>query len=426
MLIKHARIIDPEQNLDFMGNLSIEDGRILEIGGPALTGAGPELDAKGLVLTPGLVDMHVHFRDPGFVYKEDILTGAAAAAAGGVTTVACMPNTSPVIDSPADIAYVLTRGAQAPIHVLPIGAVTVGQKGRELTDFKALKTAGAVALSDDGVPVDRAVTVRAAMQAARELNLPIISHCEDGEMVQNYAVNEGVISERLGLPGRPAIAEELMAARDILLAEETGARLHIAHVSTRGTVRLIRMAKAAGIPVTAETCPQYYTLTEDMLLEKGALARVNPPLRTDADVTAVTEAVCDGTIDVIVTDHAPHSAEEKARPLVDAPSGMVGLETSLALTLTALYHTGRLSLMDILRRMSLTPCEILGLAAGRLRPGAPADLVLFDPDEDWTVDPDAFQSKGRNTPFGGRQVRGRVKCTIADGDIVFGGIASCQ
>lgn len=420
MLIKNVRIIDPKTKTDTVGDILIENGKIADIGHLVASADGNILEANGLIAAPGLVDMHVHFRDPGFTYKEDILSGAAAAAAGGFTTVACMPNTAPVIDSPAGVKYILDKGAEAPVNILPIAAVTKGQKGNELTDAKALKAGGAVALSDDGLPVDKAVVVRAAMFGAKEAGLPIISHCEDGEMVQNYAVNEGEISRHLGLPGRPAIAEELMIARDILLAQETGVRLHIAHVSTRGSVELIRLAKKRGIAVTAETCPQYFTISENELLNKGTLARVNPPLRARDDILSITEAVCQGVIDTIVTDHAPHSAEEKNLPLSDAPSGMVGLETSLAITLTMLYHTGQMSLMDIIDRMSTAPRAILGLESG-LSKGSEADITLFDPDEVWTVDPENFYSKARNTPFAGMELRGRAKYTIVNGKIAFGG-----
>ncbi|MCL2228041.1 MAG: dihydroorotase, partial [Oscillospiraceae bacterium] len=297
------------------------------------------------------------------------------------------------------------------------GAVTVGQKGKTLTDFALLKAAGAVALSDDGNPIQSADVMRRAMQKANECGMAIISHCEDDEMARNYGVNEGAVSEALGLPGRPAIAEEIMVARDVMLAEETGASLHIAHVSTAKSVEIIRMAKKMGIAVTAETCPQYFSLTEDEVLRQGALARVNPPLRTARDVAAVIEGLADGTIDAIATDHAPHSKEEKALPLADAPSGMIGLETSLALALTHLYHTGRFSLDEIIALMSTNPARIFGIDAGRLGVGACADIVIFSPDEQWTVEPQKFMSKARNTPYAGMLLCGRVKHTISRGEI---------
>ncbi|MCL2408344.1 MAG: dihydroorotase [Oscillospiraceae bacterium] len=401
-------------------DILIKDGKIAEIARKIPVYEGVEvLNAERLYVSPGLVDMHVHFREPGFEYKENISTGSMAAAAGGVTTCLCMPNTSPVIDSAEGLAYIAAKAKASPIHVLQCAAVTVGQKGRELTDFAALKSTGATALSDDGVPIQHAELLRRAMIAARELDMLIISHCEDDDLAQNHAVNEGRVSAKLGLPGRPKIAEELQVARDAMLARDTGARVHIAHVSSAGSVDIIRKAKAAGVNITAETCPQYFALTEDEILEKGTLARVNPPLRTREDVDAIIRGLIDGTIDAIVTDHAPHSTEEKSQPLESAPSGMIGLETSLGLSLTYLYHTGILSLERVIELMSINPARILGISGGTLEVGAPADIVIFDPDEAWTVDPAKFKSKARNTLFGGMKLQGRVKYTIAGGDIVY-------
>ena len=379
---------------------------------------GADIDATGRTVAPGFEDPHVHFRDPGLTYKEDILTGSAAAAAGGFTTVACMPNTKPVLDTPEQMEYVLEKGKHHGFcHVLPIGAVTVGQKGKMLTDFDALAQAGAVAFSDDGVPVTSAVRMRDALKAAKKLHKIVISHCEDGEMVKNYAVNEGEVSRQLGLPGRPAIAEDLMVARDLMLAKETGAHVHIAHVSTKGSAQLIRQAKQDGVSVTAETCPQYFIYTEQEILKKGTMARVNPPLRTAEDRQAILEAVLDGTLDCIVTDHAPHSAEEKARPLPDAPSGMVGLETSLAACLSYLVKPGYLTVPQLIRKMTVVPASILGLEAGTLHAGGAADLCVFDAEEQWTVDPQNFRSKGRNTVFAGDTLTGKVKLTVCGGKI---------
>lgn len=421
ILLKNADFVDPVAGTVTHREVLVEQGHIAAMG-PELPAEGHQvIDLTGSCLCPGLVDMHVHFRDPGQTYKEDIFTGAAAAAAGGFTTVACMPNTKPVIDSPELVAYVLRRAREAGAsRVLPIGAVTVGQQGEQLTDFPALAQAGAVAFSDDGVPVASAKRMRDALLAAKALGMTVISHCEDGEMVQNYAVNEGEISRRLGLPGRPAIAEELMVARDLMLAEETGAHVHIAHVSTAGSVRLIREYKARGVRATAETCPQYFIFTQQELLTYGTLARVNPPLRTERDREAVLEAVIDGTLDCIVTDHAPHSVQEKARPLPEAPSGMVGLETSLAASYTALCLPGYLTLPELLKRMSAAPASILGLEAGA-QVGHRADLMAFDPRAQWTVEPEKFRSKGRNTLFGGKRLTGRVTLTMVEGKIVFQG-----
>ena len=375
--------------------------------------------ARGLAVIPGLVDMHVHFREPGFEYKEDIMSGATAAAAGGVTTCCCMPNTSPVADNADTLRYIIDRAQETPARVLPIGAVTKGQRGEELTDFAALKAAGAVALSDDGNSVQSAELMRRAMKLARECGMTIISHCEDSGMAGNLSVNEGPVSKELGLAGRPAVAEDIMVARDVMLAADTGAKLHIAHVSTAASVEIIRRAKAAGIGVTSETGPQYFTLTEDEVLRKGALARVNPPLRTAEDVAAIICGLADGTIDVIATDHAPHSANEKALPLSDAMSGMIGLETSLALVLTFLHQTGDLSINEIIALMSSNPARIIGVEAGALKVGGVADITIFDPDEEWIVDPEKFKSKARNTPFTGMKLRGKIKYTIVAGKVAY-------
>ena len=419
-LIRQGRLVDPATGIGGVMDILIEDGKIAVIGSTILDGEAEVIDARGLVVCAGLVDMHVHLREPGFEYKDTVETGAAAAAAGGFTAVACMPNTRPATDSPEQIAYVLGKAEQAcGVRVLPIGAVTVGQKGQELTDFEALKQAGAVALSDDGVPVQNANLVRDALILAKRKNLTVLSHCEDADMVKNFAVNEGKVSRQLRLPGRPAIAEELQVARDAMLAEETGGAVHICHVSTAKAVNIIRRYKRRGVAITCETCPQYFTLTEDEILKQGTMARINPPLRTKTDVEGIIAGLKDGTIDAIVTDHAPHSAEEKAKPLPEAPSGMVGLETSLALTLTALYHSGRMSLSDIIRKMTLNPACILRTNGGRVALGCDADLTLFDPDEEWTIDPGQFKSKGRNTPFGGYKVKGRVKYTIVGGKVIY-------
>lgn len=422
LIIQNGYIIDPKSGLNAAADVAIKNAKIFGISKTGFNTYGCDvIDATGCIVAPGLVDMHVHFRDPGLTYKEDIHTGAAAAAAGGVTTAVCMPNTIPVIDSPETVRYVLDTAKDAAVHVIPFGAVTVGQKGITLTDQQALKSAGVAALSDDGIPIGSANVMRRALIEAKRNGLLISSHCEDAEMVQNYACNEGEISEKLGLPGRPAVAEELMIARDVMLAADTGARVHIAHVSTARSVEIIRQAKRAGVYVTAETCPQYFTITEDELLRCGTMARVNPPLRTAADVDAIVRGLLDGTIDAIVTDHAPHSAEEKARSLETAPSGMVGLETSLGLSLTMLYHTGLFNIADVIRCMSVRPAEILGLNKGKIGVGDCADIVIFDPNEKWTVQPERFKSKGKNTPFTGMELQGRVKYTIVNGKIVYKG-----
>ena len=420
ILLKNGTVIDPIQHTMIPADILIENGRIAAIGTCPADGCDQVIDCTGLMIAPGLIDMHVHLRDPGLTYKEDIETGSAAAAAGGFTGVACMPNTRPVIDTPELIHYVIDKAAKVgSCKVYPIGAVTMGQKGEALTDFAALSEAGAIAFSDDGIPVNSAKRVRDALLTAKPMDKVVISHCEDGEMVKNYAVNEGKISRQLGLPGRPAVAEDLMVARDLMLAEETGGHIHIAHVSTAGSAALIRAAKARGVHVTAETCCQYFIFTEDEILKKGALARVNPPLRTPVDRQAILYAVLDGTLDCIVTDHAPHSAEEKAKALPDAPSGMIGLETSLAACITYLVKPGHLTLPDLIEKMSAKPAEILGLDAGQIRVGGAADLCIFDPNEVWTVREDGFRSKARNSIFIGEPLTGKVKMTICDGTITY-------
>ena len=421
LLIRQGRLVDPVGGIGGVMDILLEDGKVAVIGSDIREQDAEIIDARGLTVCAGLVDMHVHLREPGFEYKETVETGAAAAAHGGFTSIACMPNTRPVTDSPEGIDLVRQKAAQAcGVHVWPIGAVSKGQKGQELTDFEALKGAGAVALSDDGVPVQNANLMRDGLILAHRQNLTILSHCEDADMVKNYAVNEGRISRQLRINGRPAIAEELMVARDAMLAEETGAAVHICHISTAKSVAIVRRYKRKGVQITCETCPQYFSLTEDEILTQGTMARVNPPLRTKADVEAIIEGLKDGTIDAIATDHAPHSAEEKAKALTEAPSGMVGLETALGVTLTYLYHTKEMPLSDILRKMTINPACILRLPTkGRLSIGADGDMVIFDPAEEWTVDPEQFASKGRNTPFAGKKLKGKVKYTIVGGKVVY-------
>ncbi len=420
LLIRNGRVVHPVTGAVLLQDLLAEDGKIALMERGIDLEADETIEASGLVVSPGLVDMHVHLRDPGLTYKEDILTGCAAAARGGVTSMACMANTSPTVDSPEQVAYVLDRARQANgVQVFPIAALSRGLRGEEPTDAEALKKAGAVAISDDGSNVDNANLMRDVLIRTRRLGLPVLCHCEDTTMVEGRAVNEGSVSRQLWLEGRPAIAEEIMVMRDAMLAEETGARVHVCHVSTAKSVDIIRRMKKRGAPITCETCPQYFTLTEEEVLTQGAMARVNPPLRTAKDVKGIIAGLKDGTIDVIATDHAPHSAEEKARPLTRAPSGMIGLETSLAVTLTQLYHTQKLDLPSLIRRMSTNPADILGLTKGRMSLGVDADLTIFDPDEEWTVDPEQFASKARNTPFAGRKLKGRVKYTIVKGRIIY-------
>ena len=421
LLIKHGRVVDPVSGTVSIQDLYIENGKVVQLEKDIRQEADQVIDADGLVVCPGLVDMHVHLRDPGLTYKEDIFTGTAAAAHGGVTSVACMANTDPVVDTPEQVRYVKDKAAQANgVHVYPIAAVSMGMRGEEPSDADALKKAGAIALSDDGCNVDNTNLMRDVMIHAKRLEMPVLCHCEDTTMVEGRAVNEGSVSRQLWLEGRPAIAEEIMVMRDAMLAEETGAHVHICHVSTAKSVDIIRRMKKRGVAITCETCPQYFTLTEDEILTQGSMARVNPPLRTAKDIKGIIAGLKDGTIDAIATDHAPHSAEEKSRPLTRAPSGMVGLETSLAIALTELYHTGKMKLPDIIKRMTYTPASILRLSSkGRLSLGSDADITIFDPEEVWTIDPEQFASKARNTPFAGREVKGKVKYTIVGGNVIY-------
>ena len=421
ILLKNADFIDPIAQTVAHTDLLVEEGRIAALGEHLPEGGHQVIDLTGKYLCPGLVDMHVHLRDPGLTAKEDIASGTRAAAAGGFTAVCCMPNTKPAIDSVETVDYVNQKTAQVgSCRVYPIAAVTVGQQGQQLTDFASLSRAGAIAFSDDGVPVDSAKRMRDALLTAKELDKIVISHCEDREMVMNYGVNEGEVSRKLALPGRPAIAEDLMVARDLMLAAETGAHVHIAHVSTAGSAALIREAKARGVNVTAETCPQYFTFTEQEILKKGTAARVNPPLRTEADREAILAAVLDGTLDCIVTDHAPHTPDEKARPLPEAPSGMVGLETSLGACLTHLVRPGHLTIPQLIAKMTAVPASILGLPVAT-KVGDAADLMAFDYDETWTVDPAQFRSKGRSTVFTGETLTGRVVLTLCGGKVTYSG-----
>ena len=420
LLIRDARVVDPANKLDGTLDILVKDGRIAAVGEGLEAPENCEIiRAKGLVACPGLIDMHVHLRDPGFTHKEDIATGCAAAAAGGFTGVVCMPNTNPVCDSVQIITYILEKARECGLcRVYPTAAITTGENGRELTDFSALKAAGAVAFTDDGRPVEDDEMMERAVLLAKQTGVPIISHCEDIGIINGGVIHKGEISEQLGVPGMDRASEDSITRRECELALRTGGRVHIAHVSTKGAVEIIKRAKAEGAPVTAETAPHYLLLTHHSLLERDANFRMNPPLRDAQDVLAVTAGVLDGTLDCIITDHAPHTPEEKA-DFLKAPNGVIGLETSLAATLTALYHGRGFSLMRVVELMSLNPARILGLPGGTLSVGAPADITMFDPEEHWRVSPEEFRSKSRNTPFAGRELCGRVRRTILGGKTVF-------
>lgn len=416
ILIKNGHVIDPANNIDEKLDLLIADGKIAKLGKPgSISPNGAELiDATGKLVVPGLIDMHVHLREPGFEYKETIATGTAAAEAGGFTSVCCMPNTNPINDNRSVAEFILSQAKGAPARVYPIAAITKGSKGEELTEMGELHDAGCFAVSDDGKPVMSAGIMRRAMEYSRIFDLLVISHCEDLSLSGKGVMNEGFVSTELGLRGIPRAAEDVMTGRDIALAEQTVSRLHIAHVSTAGSVELIRAAKKRGVKVTAETCPHYFTLTEEAVRGYNTMAKMNPPLRTAADVTAVKEGLKDGTIDVIATDHAPHAQDEKSGEFDYVPFGIIGLETALGLTLK-LVQEGVLSLPDAVKKLSLNPAKALKIPGGTLSTGADADIAIIDPDLDWTVDSSLFKSKSRNTPFNGWKLRGRAVRTIVQG-----------
>lgn len=422
--IHGGQVIDPWHRVG-MADLLLDQGVIVAVGSGVTTLAPGQalesIDARGLWVLPGFVDLHVHLREPGFEYKETIATGTAAAVAGGFTTLCCMPNTKPVNDDIAVTGWIIERTkATASAHVYPIGAITLGSAGRELADFRALKQAGCVALSDDGRPVMGEEIMRRAMQSAAELDLPIIDHCEDTMASGCGCMNEGPVSRAMGWRGMPGDAEYRMIARDIRLARETGARLHIAHLSTADGVEMVRKAKMDGVRITAEVSPHHFTLTDDAVSRYGANAKMNPPLRSERDRAAVIEGLVDGTIDAIATDHAPHAEYEKQWGLDQAPFGVVGLETALGLTL-GLVQQGRLTLQRAMTCLTSAPAAVLGLPRGTLEPGAAADVTLIDPDAFWTVDPERFRSKSRNTPFAGRVLKGQVVRTLVAGRTVYQG-----
>jgi dihydroorotase len=412
-------VVDPGR-LVGTADVLIDQGRIGAVGPSLAAPAGATIvDAQGQLVMPGFVDVHVHFREPGFEYKETIQSGSAAAVAGGFTTVCCMPNTNPVNDNQAVTEFILERARLAGLaNVLPIGAITKGSEGKELAEIGDLRRSGCVAISDDGRPVMNSLVMRRAMEYALAFDLTVVDHCEDLHLAEGGCMNEGLISTELGLPGIPAAAEDVMVARNLALSELTGARLHLAHISTAGSVRMVREAKARGIHVTAEACPHHFTLTEEVVRGYNTHAKMNPPLRTWGDVQAIKEGLRDGTIDVIATDHAPHATQEKQQDFTEAPFGIVGLETALSLTL-GLVEEGVLSLEQAVLKLTGAPAAAFGLKKGTLAVGADADVAIVDPNEQWEVDPGKFRSKSRNTPFVGWKVKGRVKTTLVGGRIVF-------
>lgn len=421
ILIKNGRVIDPAKGTDDVMDIVIDGGKIKAMGHYPENGEYETvIDASGLTVGPGLIDVHVHFRDPGLTYKEDIGTGAAAAKKGGFTTVVTMANTKPPVDSEETVRYVLEEGKKTGIHVLPAACVSVGMKGQELTDMDALKAAGAVGFTDDGIPLMDQKLVRQAMLKAKELDVPLSFHEEDPAFISENGIHAGEAAKALGIQGSPALAEDALVARDCMLALHTGASVNIQHISSVNSVRMVKLAKELGADVTAEVTPHHFTLTESAVLEHGAMAKMNPPLRTEKDRLGIIEGIKDGSIDTIATDHAPHSAEEKAvEPVWKAPSGIIGLETALALAVTNLVKPGHLTMVQLMEKMSLNPAKLYRFDKGSVAEGADADLVIFDENERWTVTEDDIASKSHNTPFIGAELYGRVKYTICGGRIVY-------
>ena len=420
LLIQGGRVIDPSQGIDATLDLLVVDGAVKELGQGLIPPAGAQvINAAGLIVTPGLIDMHVHLRDPGLEYKEDIVSGTRAAAAGGFTSVCCMPNTKPVIDNKTVAAYVVNKAvAEGFANVFPVGSITQGSKGDNLSEMGELKEAGCVAVSDDGRPVVSGELTRRALEYARGMGIMVISHAEDPSLAGNGVMNEGYVSTELGLKGIPWVAEDSATARDVYLAELTNSPLHVAHVSTKGAVRIIRNAKARGVQVTCETAPHYFILTEEAVRGYNTNAKMNPPLRTEADRLAIREGVADGTIDAIATDHAPHHRDEKDVEFDLAMNGIIGLETSLPLSLT-LVTDGVLTLTELVDRMSVAPAKILGLhRRGTLAPGSVADITVIDPESVWTVEADKLASKSKNSPFLGWEMKGKAAYTILAGKVV--------
>lgn len=418
ILIKNGRLIDPASKRDEIVDIAIENGKIKEIG--KIDGEKFEeiIDAKGYVVSPGLIDVHVHFRDPGFTYKEDILSGAKSAARGGFTTVVCMANTKPVVDNVETLKYINEKAKEACINVLQVGSVTKSFRGKELTNFEELLENGAVGFSDDGIAIMDTEMLYEAMKKAKELDVPISLHEEDSNFIETAGVNDSEIAKKLGLKGgAKTCAEDIMVARDCMIALETGAKVSIQHISSGVAVETVRFAKSLGAKVYAEAAPHHFTLTEEDVLKYGSLAKMNPPLRSEKDKQIIIEGLKDNTIEIIATDHAPHSNEEKNRAFAACPSGIIGLETSLALGVTSLVNKEHISLMNLLEKMTINPARLYNLNRGHIAEGEIADIVIFDENEKWTVTD--FDSKSSNSPFVGCELLGKVKYTISEGKIVY-------
>ena len=420
LLLKGGTIIDPTQNYNQVADLLIENGLVSQIGENLSTTGVEVFDAQGLVIAPGFVDMHVHLREPGLEAKEDIASGTKAAAAGGFTTIACMPNTKPVVDQAIIVSGILHRAQlEGVVNVKVIGALSKGQQGKELAEIGDMILSGAVAISDDGSSLDNNRLFKIGLEYTSMFGCPVISHAEDESLVDEGVMHEGAVSAMLGMKGRPSVAEDIAVARDIMLAEYTDSQLHIAHVSSKGAVELIRQAKKRGVKVTAEATPHHLTLTDEAVKTFNTAAKVNPPLRSADHVAALLEGLKDGTLDAIATDHAPHAFEEKDIEFRQAPPGFAGLETAVGVILTDLYHTGKFTLVEIVEKMSTAPASILNIDAGSLKAGAPADIAIIDTELEWTVDSSAFYTKGKHTPFDKKILKGKAVATIVSGKFVM-------
>lgn len=420
ILIKNGRVINPSENLDKVMDIFVEDGIIKEKAESIEKQADTVIDAAGCYVMPGLIDLHVHFRDPGLTYKEDIETGSKAAAKGGFTTVCCMPNTKPVVDNVETVKYIIEKGEKTGLtNVLPVGAVTKNMAGVEITDVEELKKAGICAISEDGKSVMNSGVYRKAMKNAAKANVPVLAHCEDINLVEGGVINLGDKSSELGVKGISNAVEDVIAMRDIMLAKETGATLHLCHCSTKDSVEMVKRAKEEGIKVTAEVCPHHFSMCSDDITSNDGNFKMNPPLRAREDMEALIKGLQDDIMDVISTDHAPHSAEEKAKDLEHAPFGIVGLETSVALTVTNLVKKGYLTPMQMAAKMSYNPAKVLGIPKGTLDEGKIADITIINPDKEYTIDVNTFESKGKNTPFDGYKVSGEVEYTILNGKVVY-------
>ncbi|CRZ33651.1 dihydroorotase [Herbinix hemicellulosilytica] len=425
ILIKNGYVIDPKSNLEGYYDILIKDGMIWKVSKNLATEnvhyitANRVIDASGKYVMPGFIDLHVHLREPGYEYKEDILSGSRAAAAGGFTTICAMPNTNPPMDCEEIIKAVIDKAKDAFVNVLPVGAITLGQEGKEISDIPALVKAGAIAISEDGKSVMNSDLYAVALKQAARLGIPVFAHCEDKALSKDGVINEGDKAKKLGLPGISNSVEDIIVARDIILAKETGAKLHLCHCSTEGSTYMLKIAKELGINVTGETCPHYFTLSDSDIPGDDSNYKMNPPLRSRKDVEAIKNALKNDILDIIATDHAPHSEEEKSRPMKNAPFGIVGLETAFSVTWTELVTTGIISCRQLVEKMSVNPAKILGIEKGCIGEGLTADVVIVDPETEYVIDKNKFLSKGKNTPFHGKKVKGRVLYTIVSGYIKY-------